>query len=146
MNFNVDAVTLVVTIVVAVMAGGWTLYRFVKGLEAKAKTKEKEVAEGKCAEHTRRMSEIEVDTQKSVAHAEEKFALEQQKAMLKIDYLEKEVEALSKKQERDHTKHDDLISGIRDILADMRETIAGFGKDFVTRREFLEEKRRDGDA
>ena len=139
MNINVDIITIVVTVVIAVVAGAWTLYRWIRSIEAKAK-------ESKCAEHARRLLEVKSDTSKAVEHAEEKFALEQQKVILKIDYLEKEVETLSKKQERDHSKHDELISGIRDVLADMRETIAGFGKDFVTRREFLESKRRDGDA
>ena len=139
MNINVDIITIVVTVAIAVVAGAWTLYRWIRRLDAKAN-------ESKCVEHARHLLEVKSDTNKAVEHAEEKFALEQQKVILKIDYLEKEVEALSKKQEREHSKHDELISGIRDVLADMRETIAGFGKDFVTRREFLESKRRDGDA
>lgn len=44
--------------------------------------------------------------------------------------------------EVDHLKEDHArIKETEEFVADLRETVAGFGKDYVTRREFIEERR-----
>jgi hypothetical protein len=161
MPVSAEVLTIIIAILTTVFGGAWALYKFVRALDKKASLKAKEVDDNKIAdrlksiEHEQEVSksanekalkEAKAANVKSIENMGERLKLEQDKLMIRVDYLEKEVDNISTKQSQDHTKHDEIISDIREVLADIRETIAGFGKDFVTRREFLDSKRRDRDV
>ena len=161
MPFSAEVITVIIGVATALLGGAWALFKFVRSLDKKAALKEKEVDDNKVADRLKSIEHNQGDAKtagekalKDVkeAHAKalenlgDKFQLEQEKLMIRVDYLEKEVDCIASKQTQDHAKHDEIISDIREVLADIRETIAGFGKDFVTRREFLDSKRRDKDG
>ena len=161
MPVSAEVITVIIGVATALVGGLWALYKWVRSLDKKAALKEKEVSENKVADRMRAIEHEQKDAKesndkalkdakelhaKAIENLGDKFQLEQEKLMIRVDYLEKEVDCIASKQESDHAKHDEIISDIREVLADIRETIAGFGKDFVTRREFLDSKRGNKDG
>jgi len=147
MDISNEALMVALAVVTAVVGAGWAIYRFIRGIDKRASEKELEARENKvdnrmkAIEH--QQEDIRRDAEKSLKNVSDKFALERDNLLLKIGALEKQVDALSSKQSRDYVRHDEILNDIREVLADVRETVAGFGKDFVTRKEFMEGKRDD---
>lgn len=148
MNLSIEIIGLVVGAIATILGGTWAIYRFIRGLDKRAALKEQEVSETKAAERMKAIEHAQEDAKtqhaKDLDSMEAKSRLEHDKIILRLDYLEKQVDSLSARQGSDYEKHDQIIDDLREVLADIRETIAGFGKDFVTRREFLDKEKKRG--
>lgn len=58
----------------------------------------------------------------------------------RVDVLERRHDEMTRKHDENGQRFGHALEQVRDHIGDMRETIAGFGAIYITRREYSDEK------
>jgi hypothetical protein len=58
-----------------------------------------------------------------------------------ITMIEEQIQKIDDEHDTNTEKLNEIVENLRESLADARETIAGFGSSYVTRKEFYEERK-----
>lgn len=58
-----------------------------------------------------------------------------------LDTMEQDIHKLHERNDDDNDDMHKIVENLRESLADARETIAGFGASYVTRKEFYEDRK-----
>ncbi len=58
-----------------------------------------------------------------------------------IDDMEEQLKSIDSEHDSNSEKLNSIVENLRESLADARETIAGFGSTYVTRKEFYEDRK-----
>lgn len=58
-----------------------------------------------------------------------------------LDDMEEQLKSIDTEHDANAERLNEIIENLRESLADARETIAGFGSTYVTRKEFYEDRK-----
>jgi len=151
-NISLEVLGFILTAASVVLGSVWGIFMLIRNLESKnmlirIENLEKEIKQQAhvCETTLKELKERLAREKAELVVAEDqehKQVADQARSLVEkteqaIHFLEKQLDALTKRQIDDETNLATNLESIREALADIRETTAGFGKDFMTRKECL---------
>ena len=130
-----------VAIALAVLGSFYTLIRIIRYLDAKRNEDAKKALEKQVDDLQKQVRELEGQI-KGLEAKQQAVVLESQRLEQSRQYFDRTLEQLQKTHGDDVKTIFARLDVARETLSDMRETLAGFGSNYVSRKEYLDDKNR----